>query len=88
MTPIWDDLVDQHGDPLDSLPWQIAEASWLFAKWLTWNPSALRHPHRAYTIADVDSMRWARRARLASVSDVVAPVLKDSNLRVIIGSIV
>ncbi|OBF77079.1 hypothetical protein [Mycolicibacterium fortuitum] len=98
MTPIWDELVDQHGDPLDSLPWLLADAAVLCAKWLASGPSVVRPPARGYTIAEVDSMRWAgqaswrdrwgRRGRLASVADAVAPVLKDANLRVTIGSAV
>lgn len=46
LTPIFDQLTKELGDPLDPLPWLLSEAVWEMAKLLTWNPTALRHAGR------------------------------------------
>lgn len=82
MTPVWDELVGELGDPLDPFPWHLSEACWEFAKLLTWNPTALWHqPPQAYRRADAELMRARRRSDAALMA-----LLRDEGLQVTVRS--
>lgn len=74
MTPIFDQLTKELVSPFDPLPWLAAEAVWEYAKLLTWNPTALRHPVRPIA-EDVAARRHRSDCALREL-------LRDSGLTV------
>ena len=74
MTPIYTALVEELGDPFDTIQWVLAEAAITLAKWLAENPAAfLQFPR--IPMPELPS-RWR------PIYDVVGPVLRDEDLTV------